>query len=86
MVLNYQETGKSEEHTSGKIVELDRTVVLDGEEYEEITLATGMGFGDRTCGVFIDNNLIVEGQNEFGALANLVDISDNLDLEVIEKE
>ena len=84
-MLKYEKLEQAGEFTYGKRVKLERKIVLNGEEHREIVLAHGQGLGSKTLAVFIEDELIVEGLNEYGALANLVDLSDNLEAEISEK-
>lgn len=85
-MLDYEEIGRVDEFTSGRKVRLEKPVELADGTYREVVLAEGSGLGARTVGVFIDGEMIVEGQNEFGVLANLVDLAENLSYEVREVE
>lgn len=85
-MLDYEELERVSEFASGRKVRLHKPVVLQDEKHREIVLADGTGLGARTVGVFIDDEMIVEGKNEFGALANLVDLAENLKIEVEEVE
>lgn len=83
-MITYKKIGEDDDFSNADRIRLEKPVVIEGEKHREVTLAYSQNFNSDTA-VFIDDDIVVEEKTPLATIYRLVKLSENLEVEVVEK-